>query len=184
MLSIHLPKDWYNNEHVPLRLNHLKYFLSGARYSSSDLKVWAALYEIDDISSFSHPSYTGLRETRSSRESDLIKRLEVLDRRACEVVSDTGDPLATGKTDDYTGLKVGKPTGWIVTHGIDTENQDDAVSSFESCVNKVKRDEGWVRSRMVRCVDSSKVGVGVPSGPEGQIVPRYLVLHGKMFICR
>jgi len=68
--------DWYDNEHIPLRLNHLPSFLSGARYQSIDeiKPSWIAAYEIDDTKTFSDQSYTVLREKRSQREEDVIGR--------------------------------------------------------------------------------------------------------------
>ena len=29
-------QDWYNNDHIPIRLNYIPSFLTGLRYSASD----------------------------------------------------------------------------------------------------------------------------------------------------
>jgi len=42
-----------------------------------------------------------LRETRSQREADVIGKLELLDRRTCEVVREVGEEANRGRT---TGL--------------------------------------------------------------------------------
>ena len=78
-LTLSLPIDWYNNEHIPLRLHHLPSFLTGARFSASDSKTptWLAVYDITDTSTFSDESYTRLRSSRSQLEADLVARLEV-----------------------------------------------------------------------------------------------------------
>ncbi|KAF9073408.1 hypothetical protein BDP27DRAFT_1445045 [Rhodocollybia butyracea] len=69
-------QDWYDNEHVPLRLNHLHSFLTGARYLCVDGQVpsWTALYDVDDTATFSHESYTRLRANRSPREAISIRK--------------------------------------------------------------------------------------------------------------
>ncbi|KAF5333754.1 hypothetical protein D9758_017909 [Tetrapyrgos nigripes] len=105
--------DWYNNEHVPLRLHYLKSFLSGARYSGSDSKTpsWVDFYNTDDISTFSHEPYTGLRANRS-REAALVKRLETLDRRTSEGHTNSDESSLPSL------LKSENPTKYLVTHGI------------------------------------------------------------------
>ncbi|KAF5332897.1 hypothetical protein D9758_017893 [Tetrapyrgos nigripes] len=66
--------DWYNKKHVPLRLHHLKSFLSDTRYSASasETPSWVALCDIDDKNTFSHEPYTRLHANAkpfSSRSS-------------------------------------------------------------------------------------------------------------------
>lgn len=67
------------------------------------------VHEIDDTKTFKNQSYTVLREKRSRREKCIIGRLKVLDRRTCEVSEDS---MRT------TGLRVGNPSRWVVTHGV------------------------------------------------------------------
>ncbi|KAJ3494822.1 hypothetical protein NLJ89_g10731 [Agrocybe chaxingu] len=88
--------DWYEGEHIPLRLDRLHEFLSGARYRAVDASSsntttygptqpeWLAMYEIDDTATFSKPAYTSLREQRSAHEADVMKRLAMLVRRTGE----------------------------------------------------------------------------------------------------
>ncbi|KIK66785.1 hypothetical protein GYMLUDRAFT_218237 [Collybiopsis luxurians FD-317 M1] len=165
-------QDWYNNEHVPLRMNYLKSFLTGARYSALDSKVpsWTALYDIDDTATFSHESYTRLRANRSPREAELVKRLSILDRQAAEVVEDSGESKLT------SSLGVENPSKGLVTHGVG-DDEEKAKAWFSTAVEGMKGAEGWVRSRLFKCIDSSRTGVSVPPGPEAQIVPRYFVVH-------
>ncbi|KAJ8082646.1 hypothetical protein PM082_008501 [Marasmius tenuissimus] len=121
-------QDWYNNEHVPLRLDNLDFFLSGARFRDPNPPTpltptttdWAALYEITSPQVFQEPSYTGLREKRSAREASVVKRLGVLDRRTFEVAS----VVEREKGREWTGLNVGKPTQGIVTHKSTTDKVD------------------------------------------------------------
>ena len=193
--------DWYDNEHIPLRLNHLPSFLSGARYRSIDgvKPSWIAVYEIDDTKTFSDQSYTVLREKRSQREEDVMGRLEVLDRRTCEVVREVGEVnLRT------TGLKVGNPSQWVVTHGVgraatskadgiaetlDGDEFKEVVRWINEVVTKLESNlvGGWVKTRVLKVLESAKTGTnlnknGHSSSKEEQSVLSYFVFHGKSSI--
>ncbi|KAF5363217.1 hypothetical protein D9758_008401 [Tetrapyrgos nigripes] len=176
-VSLHEFQDWYNNEHVPLRLNHLSSFLSGARYSASDSKTpaWVALYDIDNTATFSHESYTRLRANRSPREAALVKKLELLDRRTCEGHTDSGESSLS------SSLKSENPTKYLVTHGIawdgDAESEKVAKEWAETSVTESKKTEGWVRTRTFKVIDSLKTGLGISEGPEAQKVPIYFAVQ-------
>jgi len=180
--------DWYNNEHIPLRLDHLPAFLTGARYVASDgnKPSWIALYDITSTSTFSDPSYTRLRENRSPREAALVKRLDVLDRRTCELVFETeGGYLGKGETLEapITGFAPGNPTPWLFTHGIDIitasgRDVDEAISEVWYAITVAGVGvNGLIRSRLFKCTDSLKTGTSISSNPEEQRVPQYFVLH-------
>ena len=166
--------DWYDNEHIPLRMDHLPSFLTGARFSAADGKKpsWLALYDIDDTSTFEHESYTRLRKNRSQREGNLVKRLEELDRRCCQVVWDSGVSVKTAS------LGAANPTRVIVTHGFEGVDVDEGIRQVEELVKRLRGEDGWVRTRLFTCLDTLKVGVSVPPGPEAQKVPTFFVLHG------
>ncbi|KAG6879803.1 hypothetical protein C0992_011354 [Termitomyces sp. T32_za158] len=167
-------QDWYNNEHVPLRLNYLKSFLTGARFSAADsLKPsWLALYDIDDTSAFQHESYTRLRANRSPREADLVVRLEVLDRRTCEALSDSGVSPIT------SSLASSNPTTYIVTHGIEVTMHGSIDDWTKDMFERLRSVKGWVRTRSFKCIDNLKTGTSVSGkGPEEQIVSKYFILH-------
>jgi len=191
-VSLHEFHDWYNNEHIPLRLNHLPSFLSGARYQSIDgvKPSWIAVYEIDDTKTFNDESYTVLREKRSQREGDLIGRLGVLDRRTCEVVREVGE--AKSRT---TGLRVGNPTRWIVTHAVGRLNENAETNKEEEeeevvrWINQVvamlesNMMGGWVKTRVLKVLESAKTGLDLSGGGGGggggsdQSVPSHFVFH-------
>ncbi|KAF8804903.1 hypothetical protein BYT27DRAFT_7340036 [Phlegmacium glaucopus] len=173
--------DWYDNEHIPLRLNHLPSFLSGARYQSIDgvKPSWIAVYEIDDTKTFKDQSYTVLREKRSQREADIFGRLEVLDRRTCEVVREVDE--GSRKT---TGLRVGNPSRWVVTHGINGVNKEEEKDVVEKWLNEVVIKLGkhsWVKTRVLKVLESAKTGVDLDanrlSNEEEQGVPSHFVFH-------
>ncbi|KAG6885016.1 hypothetical protein C0993_006541 [Termitomyces sp. T159_Od127] len=168
--------DWYNNEHVPLRMNHLKSFLTGARFSAADsLKPsWLALYDIDDTSVFQHESYTRLRANRSPREADLVVRLEVLDRRTCEALSDSGVSPIT------SSLASSNPTTSIVTHGVDVTMHGSIDEWTKDTFDKLRNVKGWVRTRSFKCIDNLRTGTSITGkDPEEQTVSKYIILHGE-----
>lgn len=165
-------QDWYNNEHIPIRLDHLPSFLTGARYSASDSlrPSWVAVYDVDDTSTFVQESYTKLRVTRSPREADLVRRLELLDRRTYELIGDENK----GLTSSYHPRD---PTKFILTQGIECPD-DEALKGWLNAIAKdLDNVEGWTRTRIYKCIDSLKYGVSVGSSEEEQKIPKYLVIY-------
>jgi hypothetical protein len=155
-------------------MNHLRSFLTGARFYASDsLKPsWVALYDIDDTSTFQKESYTRLRANRSPREAALIARLETLDRRTCELVHDSGESKLT------SSLAAPDPTKFITTHGLVLSEDQDVAAREEEIVRSLRDLKGWVRTRVFKVLDNLKSGTSVGKGPEEQIVPKFHVMHG------
>ncbi|KAJ7791723.1 hypothetical protein B0H14DRAFT_3094435 [Mycena olivaceomarginata] len=154
-------QDWYNNEHVPLRLNHLPSFLTGARFSAADSLTpsWLAVYDIDDTATFQHESYTRLRANRSPREGNLF-------------VADSGESALT------SSYKPTNPTNFLITHWINIPGDDAAFRAWtDEAFRALKGVEGWVRTRTYKCIDNLKTGSSVPKDPQAQIVPKYLAVH-------
>lgn len=85
-LSVQECDDWYNNEHVPIRMR-LPFFLNGFRYrafsseiwgsSAANAPEWLAIYDISDMWELRKNPYTGLLspKVQSSRENDTIAKL-------------------------------------------------------------------------------------------------------------
>lgn len=187
--------DWYNNEHIPLRLNHLPSFLSGARYQSIDgvKPSWIAVYEIDDTKTFRDRSYTVLRETRSEREKDLMERLEVMDRRTCEVVKEAREE----GIERTTGLRLGNPSRWVVTHGLGKpigtseineeegkDGEEKVVTWLNELVTMLGNNSvgGWVKTRVLKVLESAKTSTVEPdenghSNEGEQGMPSYFIFH-------
>lgn len=80
--------DWYDNEHVPLRMSKIPEFLTGARYVAIDGKQpsFSAFYNISVSDLFNQSKYTDLRKYRSQREAEIFARISALDRRAYQVI--------------------------------------------------------------------------------------------------
>jgi len=167
-------QDWYDDEHIPIRLNHLPSFLTGARYSAFDSlnPSWVAVYDVDDTSTFFQESYTKLRANRSPREADVVSRLELLDRRTYEVIGDENK----GLTSSYHPKD---PTKFILTQGIECPNDEALKGWLTANAKDLDKVEGWTRTRLYKCIDSLKYGMSIGSSEEEQKVPKYLVIHGK-----
>lgn len=178
--------DWYDNEHVPLR-TVLPAFLSAARFSSmrpTDIPSkgtkgagWLAIYDVTDPSVFSAEIYTDLRAKRSAREASVIGRLELLDRRSYVLVGECtrsrGYEYGSG-----AGRNPGGVVGCIITQGLDYVGAEEAMIKWLENIGKGFIDvDGWISTRMFRCLESSRNGTSVRQG-EPQTTPNYLVLHG------
>ncbi|CAA7270329.1 unnamed protein product [Cyclocybe aegerita] len=183
--------DWYEGEHIPLRLDRLHEFLSGARYRAVDTSVspsdatpygpthpeWLAMYEIDDTATFSKPAYTSLREQRSAREADVMKRLAVLVRRTGEEVGAWTQEEGGEGGIKTTGMKPGKPSGWVITHGLKAGDEE-ARKWAEGVVAQLNTVPGWASTRLVHVLESGETRLGGPhTHPEGKGILPYFVIH-------
>ncbi len=80
-------EDWYNNEHIPLRMNLRgpagPLFLACTRWTAADAKSphHLALYTLSSPSAVLEPPYVALATSRSAHELSVLARLEFLDRR-------------------------------------------------------------------------------------------------------
>ena len=108
------------------------------------------------------------------READLVARLEVLDRRTCVLLQDSGESSVT------TSLGAERPTHFLCTHGLDVGGDDEeeagrwAKRSFEELGKDV---DGWVRTRVLKVLDHLVVGMAV----EKAEVSLYFIVHGASY---
>jgi len=131
------------------------------------------MYDIDDTATFQHESYTRLRANRSPREGNLVKRLEILDRRLCEVVWDSGP------SKDTSSLGSRNPARFVLTHGVGLREDAEIDKWARSVWDDSDDVNEWLRMRILKCFENGKTGTGVGSGPEEQIAPKYIVIHGR-----
>ena len=164
--------DWYNNEHVPLRLEHLSEFIAGARYfalpdprSAEGLSPddedpfnpqWLAVYTLTSMEIFNSPAYTRLRDERSEREKGVFSRLGVLGRMCGEIV----DVFQREGETSTTGFNLPTPTKWVITHGcvLDNRGADEAIIR---CLDVVRKTAGWIRTTAGRVTEHGVVGLWV-----------------------
>ncbi|KAF5314804.1 hypothetical protein D9758_018576 [Tetrapyrgos nigripes] len=152
--SLNKFQDLYNwHKHVSLPLHHLKSFLSGARY-------------LLPTPIFLHGSLSTIYMTPR-----LSHKQEILDRRTSEGHTDLDESSLS------SSLKSGNPAKYLVTHGRpwggDGESEKAAREWVETSVTELKKTEGWVTTRTFRVIDSLKMRLGVPEGPEAQKVHIY-----------
>ena len=166
--------DWYDNEHIPLRLEQcvqtgrsatqsrsLPEFLTAVRYQATDGKKphWSAGYEISDPLLFEQAKYTKLRANRSQREADLVGRLETLDRRTyTSVLYDSAG------NEPPRGAERASPIVVTIT-------SDDQPVDLE----KWNDLSGWRRTTAYKLGDSLKISHG--KAPETTSVARYLTVN-------
>ncbi|GAA6018657.1 hypothetical protein JCM10207_008998 [Rhodosporidiobolus poonsookiae] len=152
-------QDWYDNEHVPLRMEHISEFTTGARYSAADgeLPGYSAAYDIASCALFSDPKYTRLRANRSPREGALVARLGVLDRRTAETLGQTSPPPPASEAPQF-----------VLTAAGETQPDESELKAFEGV-------EGWRRSHYHRIYDSLIIGYG--KEPQSNVAPKFVVIH-------
>lgn len=164
--------DWYDNEHVPLRVD-IPAFVNWTRWKAQDgaKPTWAASYDLTSYEDTQKPPYTTLAETRSEREKRIFKEIGVLERRTYELL-DTPVPPPAPSFDEK------KRSRYIGFVSIDVKPGGEEVLDKwydEEHIPMLSRVPGWVRSRRFILKDWSRSGV------EGQAnqkpAPKYLAVH-------
>ncbi|ORY90132.1 hypothetical protein BCR35DRAFT_349896 [Leucosporidium creatinivorum] len=151
-------QDWYDNEHVPLRMTAISEFKTGARYAAADglTPGWSAAYDIESTDLFSDPKYTCLRANRSPREGALVVRLETLDRRTAETLEQTSAPPAAKDAPQF-----------VVSIAEDEQPKEDLKS--------LAGIKGWRRSHRHKIYDSLKTGY--QQEPLQNVAPKFVTIH-------
>jgi hypothetical protein len=164
--------DWYDNEHVPLRLD-IPAFLNWTRWKTADGKrpAWAASYDLTSYEETLQPPYSRLAETRSEREKRIFKDVGVLERRTYELLA--GDlpppsPLFNPK----------KPARFIRFWSMDVAPGGEELFSKwydEEHIPMLSKLPGWVRSRRFVSKDWTRAGVEGQTNQEAP--PKFLAVH-------
>ncbi|THH19041.1 hypothetical protein EW146_g2048 [Bondarzewia mesenterica] len=164
--------DWYNNEHVPLRVN-TPTFSSWARYEQQDGEKpsWGALYDLESYEATQVPPYSRLAETRSEREKNLMSRLEFLDRRIYTTYE--GHPIHPPSA--FYDPKKTAPIVLIVGISVKPEAEEDFNNWYdEEHIPLLAKAPGWIRSRRFVLEDAHSIGTG---GGRKEGPPKYLAVH-------
>ena len=167
--------DWYDNEHVPLRLP-IPSFHSWSRWVATDSKQpsYVAIYDIDSPESVNEAPYASLASTRSSREKNIIDRLALLDRRTYSLLSPVHPPKAGDAYD------VRKPGPYMSIVAMDIP--DSHVAEFhrwytEEHTPLFEKIPGWVRTRRFVFVDGGARGTDESLRLRGGKPQRFVALH-------
>ena len=164
--------DWYDNEHVPLRVD-IPAFQNWTRWKAADGQkpTWAASYDLSSYEETLEPPYSRLAETRSEREKRILRNLDVLERRTYELM-DAPFPPPSPKFDP----KKPAPFVTVVSTGVKPEGEELLTRWYEEeHIPMFSKYPGWLRSRRFVLKDWSRMGV------EGQTnqtpPPKYLTFH-------
>ncbi|KAJ3558547.1 hypothetical protein NM688_g864 [Phlebia brevispora] len=157
--------DWYDNEHVPLRVE-VPAFLSWHRWIADDNKTpkYAATYDLTSFEATQKPPYTTLAGTRSEREKRLIRDVDVLDRRTYELWGG----LLPEPSSFYDPAK---PAPYTVFVAVNVKpGTEDAYNKWydEEHIPLLSKVPGWIRSRRFVLKDWGQAGV---QGEAGQKEP-------------
>ncbi|KAM5543029.1 hypothetical protein V8D89_003413 [Ganoderma adspersum] len=167
--------DWYDNEHVPLRMA-IPSFHRTTRWAAADDQhpAYLATYDLTSCSILDEPPYNTLAHTRSVRETDVLARAELLDRRTYDLL----EPDIVPATEGYDTRAPG-PYFITLQARVRPEVEDD--------LNRWYRDEhipllakvpGWRRSRRYVLRDIGPAsGTGAGALEEKGRPPKYLAVH-------
>lgn len=167
--------DWYDNEHVPLRVA-IPAFQSWARWKAVDDQkpTWAATYDLTTYRDTLQPPYTTLAETRSDREKRILRDLETLERRTYEAYE------GNEKFPKSELLAQGETAKFLMIVSADVKPEPELEAEFnkwydEDHVPIISRIPGWLRSRRFVLKDWTRGGV---EGSKDQTpVPKWLAVH-------
>jgi len=164
--------DWYENEHIPLRVN-TPTFLNWTRWKAADGEkpTWGASYDLESYEATKKAPYTTLAETRSDREKEILKKMELMDRRHYE--------LYEGPTTPPSALynpETPAPYAVFVSLGTKPEFEEEFNRWYdEEHIPMLAKVPGWIRSRRFVLKDWGQMGV--EGQKEQKEPPKYLAVH-------
>ncbi|KAH9848163.1 hypothetical protein C2E23DRAFT_889400 [Lenzites betulinus] len=164
--------DWYDNEHVPLRLP-IPGFQSWARWTAADgaRPTFCAIYDLSSPAVITAPPYADLAHTRSARETALIARLALLDRRTYTLREPVYPPAAG---DAYDPRRPG-PYASVVEVDVKPEGEAEFNRWYEEeHIPLLAKVPGWVRSRRFELESAGATG---SEAKPGDAPPKYLAIH-------
>ncbi|CBQ70808.1 conserved hypothetical protein [Sporisorium reilianum SRZ2] len=186
--------EWYDNEHVPLRIQRFTTFRSAVRYAVTSTAItptdgltpkdttWGAFYTVSSNSTFADTAYTSLRSERSAREAELFTRLALVDRRIykLEYDSDADDRIGAQRKRLGLGVQRAADTArYLVTNSVDVKDEvrDEYNKWFEEeHLPMLSKVPGWKRSRRFTLIDNGVNGLDATEGM-ADAVPKCLGLH-------
>ncbi|EIN14000.1 hypothetical protein PUNSTDRAFT_58204 [Punctularia strigosozonata HHB-11173 SS5] len=167
--------DWYDGEHVPLRVN-TPTFRTWERWEQADGQKpsWAASYDLESYAAMQERPYTTLAETRSEREKELLKRVQLLDRRTYEAYDAHTMPAPSNLYDPG----ISAPIVVFVSNEIKSEDEAEWNRyQDEEHIPLLSKVHGWIRSRRFVLKESGRMGVDAESTAEQEPPPKYLTVH-------
>ena len=167
--------DWYDNEHVPLRMA-LPTFHRATRWTAADSQhpQYLATYDVTSCEIFDQPPYNILPQTRSDREKDVLARAELLDRRTYDLLEPDIVPAIAGYEERAPG-----PYFITLQARVAPELEDDLNRWYrEEHIPLLAKVPGWRRSRRYVLRDAGPAsGTGAEEVRAKGRPPKYLAVH-------
>lgn len=165
--------DWYDNEHIPLRVK-VPAFTSWTRWVAIDDKkpTWAASYDLESYQSTQRQPYTLLAETRSEREKNIFKNVGFVDRRTYEKYTGYPDHPPSELFDPT------QPAPIVQFVGLDPKPEmEDELNKwyFEEHTPMLAKVPGFIRARRFVLKDSGRLGV--QASEKRDPVGKYLAVY-------
>jgi len=164
--------DWYDNEHIPPRLN-VPGIMSSSRYKTADSQspFWLALYDITSTDVVQSPEYKALIPNGSKREKEIMANLGNINRRVYDHIISFIHPK--------TNLSSLPGRYAFIVHMKVTLNGEDEFNRWynEEHMVLLSKIPGWLCGRRYKLVES--VSRGVKLEPEEDVKPQaeYLAIH-------
>ncbi len=167
--------DWYDNEHVPLRMA-IPTFRRTTRWAAADDQhpAYLATYDLASCAVLDAPPYNTLAHTRSARETDVLARAELLDRRTYDLLEPDIVPAAAEYDERAPG-----PYFITLQASVRPELEDDLNKWYrEEHIPLLAKGPGWRRSRRYVLRDAGPAsGTGAEEVTRKGRPPKYLAVH-------
>ncbi|KAI0692585.1 hypothetical protein C8T65DRAFT_72943 [Cerioporus squamosus] len=165
--------DWFENEHMPLRIA-IPAFQSWSRWVAIDGKkpAYLALCGLADTDTITQPPFSLLSQTRSEREKDILSRIGVIDRRTYENVA---VPVPPRKGNAYDVPSPGPYVSAILME-VPSDLEEDFNRWYdEEHVAMFSKVPQWTRTTRYVYKDGAAAGIDEDLKPKK--VAKYLALH-------
>lgn len=165
--------DWYDNEHVPLRVA-IPAFSSWVRLEAIDGQKprFSAAYDLSSFEDTRVPPYTTLAETRSDREKEIFAKSELFDRRIYELYDKSPFPPPSSLYDPEKQAPITVFRGLDVKEGAEEEL---VKWYFEEHIPLLSKCPGWIRTRWFVLRESQYVGVDAEK--QTKVPTKFLAVH-------
>ncbi|KAK7900666.1 hypothetical protein LTR67_002950 [Exophiala xenobiotica] len=190
-ISVQECDDWYNNEHVPIRMR-LPYFNNGYRYRSiendvqssaeSGLPEWLGVYDILDMFELTKEPYRRLLDpgVQSKREHQVLNKVTAW-RRYYDLVSTYEAPQFVSQEQNLRNGDVDKAYGvTLIVVGVRlSDDSPEAEAEWdrwyeEDHVPPLRKVPGWLRTRRFR---TSVIEDVSPKAAQTYSAAEYLTLN-------
>ncbi|KAJ7155435.1 hypothetical protein C8R43DRAFT_999844 [Mycena crocata] len=160
--------DWYDNEHVPLRLT-VPGFLTALRYKAIDSQTpkWLTLYDIKTPEIANSEPYNALRARASDNEKAILSKIGGLSRRSYEHMGTFTHPNTMAEA---------LPSKFVLVVSLEmTSKGEDELNKWydEEHMDLLAKIPGWKRGRRFRLLDFGQRGALMVDKP----VSKYLAIH-------